>query len=258
MNDLTQFRPILFIIIALSIFVLEKIRPSFHFTRNKKRLSINVLMFASSIIVLKLCFPFGLASLADKFTQTGQTIFQINHYFTGSMTSLIITILIFDFAIYWQHRLFHIIPILWRSHAIHHGDKQMDLTTALRFHPLEILLSGIYKIFLIYIIGPSAEVFLIYEIMLNGFAIFNHGNFVIPKQIDNVLRWFIVTPAMHYPHHSPNKKLTNQNFGNILSIWDRLLGTYTNESDKLFGLEFPNNKKDQDSPKYWFSYPFKR
>lgn len=257
MNDLSQYRPILFVLIASMVFILEKIRPSYNFHRSTKRLTLNALMFIGSIIIFKICFPFGLAGLADKFASENKSLFILSEFIPG-IGGVVITILIFDFAIYWQHRLFHLIPFLWKSHAIHHGDKQMDLTTALRFHPLEILLSGIYKIFLIYLLGPTAEVFLLYEVLLNGFALFNHGNFRISPKLDKWLRWIIVTPAMHYPHHSPKKELTNMNFGNILSIWDRIFGTYTHKMDTVFGLDFPKKEVDQDSPKFWFGYPFKR
>lgn len=131
-----------------------------------------------------------------------------------------------DFVIYMQHAMFHFIPLLWRFHMMHHADLDFDVTTGTRFHPIEILISMGIKIGAIFFIGASPLAVLIFEVVLNATAMFNHGNIRIPKSIDRVLRLFVVTPDMHRVHHSVIIKEFNSNFGFNLPIWDRLLGTY--------------------------------
>jgi len=131
-----------------------------------------------------------------------------------------------DFAIYLQHIVTHKIPILWRLHKVHHSDRDLDASSALRFHPIEIMLSMLYKCALVLIIGPAAIAVLIFEIVLNASAIFNHANLSLPLWLDKVLRRVIVTPDMHRVHHSIYPVETDKNFGFNFSIWDRLFKTY--------------------------------
>ena len=137
-----------------------------------------------------------------------------------------ICILMLDFFIWGQHLITHKVPLLWRLHRVHHADVDMDVTTAIRFHPVEIALSMILKIGLVYLIGPAAWAVIIFEVLLNGTALFNHANINIPKPIDTVLRKVIVTPDMHRIHHSKNRLEHDTNYGFALSIWDRIFGTY--------------------------------
>jgi sterol desaturase/sphingolipid hydroxylase (fatty acid hydroxylase superfamily) len=132
----------------------------------------------------------------------------------------------------------------------------MDLTTALRFHPLEILFSGMYKLFFVFLIGPRLETFLIYEIILSSMAIFNHSNIKLPNQLEKLLVLFIVTPRFHTPHHSPIKKLTNSNYGNFLSIWDRVFKSYTPIVNKEFGID-EMSKLESNTLSKLFTIPFK-
>ena len=134
--------------------------------------------------------------------------------------------IIFDFAIYLQHVVTHKVPLLWRLHKVHHSDRDLDASSALRFHPLEIMLSMIYKCSLIFLIGPAVIAVLIFEIFLNASAIFNHANLTLPFRIDRLIRLFIVTPDMHRVHHSIIPSETDSNFGFNLSIWDRIFKTY--------------------------------
>ncbi|MEP2533571.1 sterol desaturase family protein [Shimia sp.] len=138
----------------------------------------------------------------------------------------VLAILIFDFAIWFQHLITHKIPILWRLHRVHHADRDIDVTTAIRFHPIEIALSMLLKIGLIYLIGPSALAIILFEILLNGTAMFNHANIALPPALDRILRRILVTPDMHRVHHSTLRKEHDSNYGFALSIWDRALGTY--------------------------------
>ncbi|MEZ5394151.1 MAG: sterol desaturase family protein [Bryobacterales bacterium] len=134
--------------------------------------------------------------------------------------------LAFDLAIYFQHVMFHAVPLLWRLHRMHHADLEFDVTTGLRFHPIEILISMGIKLALVAALGPPALAVLTFEIILNATSMFNHGNVRIPARVDRVLRWLLVTPDMHRVHHSVLPNETNSNFGFNLPWWDRLLGTY--------------------------------
>ncbi|WIY27581.1 sterol desaturase family protein [Parasedimentitalea psychrophila] len=139
---------------------------------------------------------------------------------------VVLAILILDLAIWLQHLITHKIPLLWRLHRVHHADRDMDVTTALRFHPVEIALSMLLKIGLIYGLGPSAVAVVLFEIMLNGTAMFNHSNLRLPLPLDRILRRLLVTPDMHRVHHSTLRAEHDSNYGFALSIWDHLFGTY--------------------------------
>lgn len=143
--------------------------------------------------------------------------------------SIIMTLLILDFAIYGQHILMHKWPILWRLHKIHHTDLEFDATTAVRFHPLEIVISMFYKAVCIVLIGGNPAAIIVFEIILNGAATFNHSNVRISDKVDKILRWLVVTPDMHRIHHSAEAIETDSNYGFSISCWDRLFETYTAE-----------------------------
>lgn len=134
--------------------------------------------------------------------------------------------ILLDFAIYLQHVISHRVPFFWRFHKVHHTDRDLDASSAIRFHPVEILLSMLYKCGLVLLIGPAALAVLIFEIVLNASAIFNHANLKLPLGLDKVLRIFIVTPDMHRVHHSVIEGETNRNYGFNFSVWDRLCRTY--------------------------------
>lgn len=140
---------------------------------------------------------------------------------------VVATLLLLDVAIYAQHIASHKWRWFWRLHQVHHTDLDFDASTAVRFHPLEILLSMLYKIVLILLIGADPVSVIAFEIILNGCALFNHGNVYIPPKLDRVLRYIIITPDMHRVHHSTLHKETDSNYGFSLSCWDRLFKTYT-------------------------------
>jgi sterol desaturase/sphingolipid hydroxylase (fatty acid hydroxylase superfamily) len=159
----------------------------------------------------------------------------------------ILAILIFDFAIWAQHLITHKVPLLWRLHRVHHADRDIDVTTAIRFHPVEIALSMFLKIGLVYIIGPSAVAIILFEIILNGTAMFNHANIKLPLGIDRVLRLILVTPDMHRVHHSVKRREHDSNYGFSLSIWDRFFGTYIAQpeeghDDMTIGLQWQDDR----------------
>jgi sterol desaturase/sphingolipid hydroxylase (fatty acid hydroxylase superfamily) len=136
------------------------------------------------------------------------------------------TLLVLDFALYVQHVLFHAVPVLWRLHRMHHADLDVDATTGLRFHPLEILLSLGLKAAVVVLLGAVPWAVVAFEVLLNAASVFNHGNVALPECLDRWLRWIVVTPDMHRVHHSTRMAETNSNFGFSIPWWDRLCGTY--------------------------------
>jgi sterol desaturase/sphingolipid hydroxylase (fatty acid hydroxylase superfamily) len=132
-----------------------------------------------------------------------------------------------DLAIYWQHVAAHAMPLLWRVHRVHHADLDLDVTSGIRFHPAEIVLSMWWKLIVILLLGPLPVAVVAFEIVLNASAMFNHSNFAIPDRLDTWLRCFIVTPDMHRVHHSVVREEMNSNFGFLLPWWDRLFRTYS-------------------------------
>ena len=141
----------------------------------------------------------------------------------------ILAVLLLDMLIYFQHRAFHALPILWRLHRVHHADTELDASSGLRFHPIEILLSMGIKMAAVVALGAPAEAVLVFEVLLNATAMFNHSNVALPLSLDRVLRWVLVTPDMHRVHHSVVRAETDSNFGFCLSVWDRIFGTHIPE-----------------------------
>lgn len=153
-----------------------------------------------------------------------------------------ISVIVLDLAIYLQHVMFHAVPLFWRLHMVHHADLDIDVTTGLRFHTVEILLSMGIKAGVVLLLGPPAVAVLIFEVLLNATSMFNHSNVRMPLGLDRVLRWLVVTPDMHRIHHSIYSRETNSNFGFNLPWWDRLMGTYRDQptdghTDMTIGLK---------------------
>ena len=142
---------------------------------------------------------------------------------------LVVAVLALDLAIWAQHLVTHKVPVFWRFHRVHHADRDMDVTTGFRFHPVEILASMGLKIALVYALGPSALAVLVFEILLSGTALFNHSNLALPGPLDRVLRVVLVTPDMHRVHHSIHREEHDSNYGFALSLWDRIFRTYVAE-----------------------------
>ena len=139
---------------------------------------------------------------------------------------VVVAVVLLDLAIYLQHVLFHAVPALWRLHRMHHADLDFDVTTGLRFHPVEIVLSMGLKLMVIVALGAPPVAVLAFEVLLNATAMFNHANLRLPGALDRVLRALLVTPDMHRVHHSVVPRETNSNFGFNLALWDRVFGTY--------------------------------
>ena len=184
----------------------------------------NLALVVVDTVILRLSFPIlavGLALIAE---ERGWGLF--NALRMPLWLAVLLSILMLDLAIYLQHVLFHAVPALWRLHRMHHADLEFDVTTGLRFHPVEILLSMAIKLAAVPALGAPAVAVLLFEVLLNATAMFNHANIRLPKGVDRVLRWIVVTPDMHRVHHSVIPVKTNSNFGFNLPWWDRLLGTY--------------------------------
>lgn len=178
-------------------------------------------------VVLRLAFPVAAVGAAFVAAERGWGLFNILAW--PAWLEIVICILALDALIYGQHVVFHKIPALWRIHRMHHVDLDFDVSTGLRFHPIEILISMGVKWLAIIILGAPALAVLIFEILLNAFPMFNHANAGLPASVDRVLRWLVVTPDMHRVHHSVIREETNSNYGFNLSWWDRLFGTYRDQ-----------------------------
>ena len=150
----------------------------------------------------------------------------LNQLALPAAVALVAGVLLLDLAIYAQHVVFHAVPALWRLHRMHHSDLHFDVTTAIRFHPIEILVSAGVKLAAVALLGPPAAAVLVFEVLLNAASVFNHANVRIPAALDRALRWIIVTPDMHRIHHSVRYEESSSNFGFNLPWWDRLFGTY--------------------------------
>ena len=146
-----------------------------------------------------------------------------------------LTVVLLDLAIYWQHRLFHIVPLIWPLHRLHHRDEAIDVTTGVRFHPGEILVSAVFKVIIVVAIGASPLAVLIFQVLLSAASLWEHANLCIPPAIDRALRHVIVTPAMHLIHHGRDGDDMRTNYGFSTSLWDRLFASYreTATTDRL-------------------------
>jgi sterol desaturase/sphingolipid hydroxylase (fatty acid hydroxylase superfamily) len=175
-------------------------------------------------LALRLLFPTAAVGLALAGEARGWGL--LNNVALPSALKVLAAVVLLDLAIYLQHVLFHAVPTLWRLHRMHHADLEFDVTTGVRFHPVEIVLSMGIKLAVVAALGAPAIGVLLFEVLLNATSMFSHGNVGLPEGLDRVLRRVLVTPEMHRVHHSVVPRETNSNFGFNLSVWDRLFGTY--------------------------------
>jgi sterol desaturase/sphingolipid hydroxylase (fatty acid hydroxylase superfamily) len=227
--DTNQIRFAIFISIFLLMLGLESVIQRHPTVDSKKRrLKINLALTGVDILVVRIFFgaaAFGAAQFAEE-KRWGL----FNYLELPQGLEHLFCIIILDLMIYFQHVVFHTIPLFWRFHVVHHSDLDLDVSSGLRFHPVEILLSILYKIGLVFTLGPSPVAIMIFEAILNGMAQFSHSNITLPQGLDRFLRYVVVTPDMHRIHHSVEKRETNANFGFHLSIWDRAFGTYLHDA----------------------------
>jgi sterol desaturase/sphingolipid hydroxylase (fatty acid hydroxylase superfamily) len=187
----------------------------------------NLSLVLLNTVVLRIVLPILAIGIAAIVEQKRWGL--LNLFFGYYWGKIIISIILLDFIIYLQHVMFHLLPLFWRIHRIHHTDLDVDVTTGLRFHPFEIILSMIIKIIAVIVFGIPVLAILIFEILLNATSMFNHSNVYIPIKLDKYLRWLIVTPDMHRVHHSIYPEETNSNYGFNLPWWDKVCKTYKDQ-----------------------------
>jgi sterol desaturase/sphingolipid hydroxylase (fatty acid hydroxylase superfamily) len=216
------------VFIALAFLELARPRRRLHGSKAQRWLT-NL-----SIVGLGIMVGRGLGFILQPLTAVGAALLVtqndwglLNQVAWPAWVEIMLAIIVLDFAIWLQHVISHKVPALWRLHRVHHADIDFDVTTALRFHPIEIGLSMLYKAAWVLLLGPAVIAVVLFEVLLNGFAMFNHANIQLPASLDSVIRLVIVTPDMHRVHHSVIASEHSTNFGFNLSIWDRLFSTYT-------------------------------
>ncbi len=230
MND-QILRVSIFVLTLVSFTLLElkfEYRP--RLLKRKDRWGANIGMVIFSSALLRLIAPLGLFYFCHMGQERSLGFFHLVDM--NIFVEIIISLILLDFLIYLQHRLFHHFDFLWRFHRVHHADVDLDASSALRFHPLEILFSFLYKAVFILLFGFSFESVFFFEIILSSMAIFNHSNLYIPHKIERLLRLIFVTPQMHIIHHSVKQIQSDSNFGFNLSCWDRILKSYTDKFDQ--------------------------
>ena len=192
--------------------------------RRSSRWPGNFGVLAIDIILVRIIFPTAAVGAALVCEVQGWGLF--NAVAIPFAVAVLVSVILLDLAIYLQHALFHAVPALWRLHRMHHADLDIDVTTGVRFHPVEILLSLLIKFAVIALLGAPALAVLIFEVLLNATSMFNHSNVRMPAPVDRIVRLLVVTPDMHRVHHSIVRTETNSNFGFNFPWWDRLFGTY--------------------------------
>jgi len=220
----------------------------------------NLSLVVINTLLVRLVFPTATIGMALLASENGWGVLSTLQW--PPVISVIFSVVVLDFMIWLQHVTVHAIPALWRLHRVHHADVDFDVTTGLRFHPLEILLSMCIKFIVIVALGPPVVAVIIFEVVLNGMAMFNHSNINLPLPVDRVLRKLLVTPDMHRVHHSVEDDETNSNFGFNLSIWDRLFGTYRDQprhghTDMHIGIHGFDTKQEVSRLAGMLTLPFK-
>lgn len=225
MTGSTLLRLGFFFTILAMVAVWEVLRPRRPLTVNKAgRWCNNFGIILLDSVLVGLLFPVAATGVAA--AATGGNWGLIPYLRLSGIAAVAVSVIVLDLVIYLQHLMFHAVPLLWRLHMVHHADLDIDVSTGLRFHPVEILLSMLIKMATVAALGPPVIAVLLFEITLNGTAMFNHGNILLPRSVDRFLRLLVVTPDMHRVHHSVLIRETNSNFGFNFPWWDRLFGTY--------------------------------
>ena len=203
----------------------EWLAPRRHLTAGRRpRWPGNLGILALDIIAVRLLVPTAAIGVALIAAERGWGLFAMLGL--PAWAAIPLGVIALDLVIYTQHVVFHHVPVLWRLHRMHHADLDIDVTTGVRFHPLEILLSLAIKMAAVLALGVPALAVLLFEVLLNATSMFNHSNVALPPRIEPIARWLVVTPQMHQVHHSIERAETDSNFGFNLPWWDRLFGTY--------------------------------
>jgi len=220
----SALRLAVFVLVFAVLALWQTLRPFRELKQRTRRWTRHLGVLLIGAVLVRLCVPLA-ASAAGAWADAAQ--FGLLQFLGLPHWLLILSgIVLLDLAIYWQHRLFHKLPWLWRLHRMHHSDTAFEVSTGIRFHPLEIALSTLIKIGVVLMLGIPALGVLLFEILLNATALFSHSNVQLPSAVERRLRPILVTPDMHRIHHSTVPLETNSNFGFCLSIWDRWFGSY--------------------------------
>lgn len=228
------------------VLIAQRLRPLRALPGGWRRGATNIALVVVDTALLRVAFPLLAFDLALSLDDAGRGLLRS----LPPAAAIVAGVVLLDVAIYWQHRILHIVPIFWRLHRVHHADIGFDVTTGVRFHPLEIVLSMLVKLGLIAVLGVPPLAVLIFELALSAGSLFTHANFSLPTRVDHALRWVFVTPDMHRIHHSVHKDETNSNFGFHLSVWDRLFGSYRaqprdDQHEMAIGLEEYRDSREQ-------------
>ena len=210
--------------LLLALALAERAWPARGDARPARRQASNLALVLIDTGLLRVAFPVLAAALAMQVHARGGGLFGALDW--PLWLEIGVAVVLFDLAIYWQHRLMHLVPLLWPLHRVHHSDTGFDVTTGIRFHPLEIALSMGIKLGLVLVLGPHAAAVILSEVLLSAASLFTHADFALPARVDRALRKVIVTPSMHRIHHSVLQRETDSNYGFNLSLWDRLFGSY--------------------------------
>ena len=243
-SDPTLWRLWLFLGLLATLSLAERLRPGTNPPqRRAQRWPAHLAVVALDTLLARLLLPAGAFGAALWAQSAGVGLFNLPAIAFPWWLQALLSVLLLDLAMYWQHRWLHAVPWLWRLHRTHHTDTTLDATSALRFHPLEIILSLVYKCALAVVLGIDPAVLLAFEALLSSFALITHANVTLPPRLDAALRWVLVTPAMHWIHHSTYRDEQQRNFGFHLSVWDRLFGSYASaarDAPQTFGVEGVN------------------
>jgi len=242
LDDDALIRLIIFLVVFAVFGLWEIIAPrrDRHYSKGLRWLN-NLSISIINVIITRIAIPITLVFVAD--IAQSSSIGLLNIIELPALLTIVIAVLLLDLAIYIQHIIFHKVPFLWRLHRMHHADLDFDVTTAIRFHPIEIVLSLAIKMLIVLLIGAPMIAVLIFEVLLSTTSLFNHANIRMTKNVDKLLRLFVVTPDMHRVHHSAVKGETNSNFGFNLPWWDHIFKTYraqpkAGHDDMTIGLEY--------------------
>ncbi|WP_325893751.1 sterol desaturase family protein [Grimontia sp. NTOU-MAR1] len=217
-----------------------------------KRWLNNIALMMLNTAVLRAIFPLAAAGFAAWCSRQGIGLFNILD--APLWLSVILSIVILDGIIWFQHKLFHTVPLLWRLHAVHHADRDLDVSSGARFHPIEILLSMLIKFVAIALLGVPVVAVILFEVILSGMALFNHSNVAIPLSIDRWVRKVLVTPDMHRVHHSIHRYESDSNFGFNLAIWDRLFNTYRAQPEEgHYGMTIGIKSQREEKHVVWLT-----
>ena len=221
----TAIRLTAFILVFAAVALLEVSAPRRNLRDSRaNRWTTNLGIVVIDSLTVRLLVPLAAVGTAAFAASNGYGL--LNVVDVPSWLAFLTALVVLDFAIWLQHFAAHKIPLLWRLHQMHHADIDFDVSTALRFHPIEILLSMAWKMLVVMAIGAPVGAVIVFEIVLNAMAMFNHGNFRLPLALDRMLRTVVVTPDFHRVHHSVIRSETDSNYGFNLSVWDRIFGTY--------------------------------